>query len=99
MSEIKKVIVLNGEIINVGEWDYQITIDESGNEIIGNPLPEGATEEEREMFFSEEHGWREVGWKPPITKEEQIEQLKQENEILKYTLESILTDVLPSIFE
>lgn len=75
---MKTVVVLNGEIYHVGEWDFQIFEDEEGNEIIGNPLPEGATIEEREMEYTEENGWREVGWSPP----------KSENEILKNRLEA-----------
>lgn len=63
----KSVVILNGEIYHVGEWDYQKYEDEEGNEIVGNPLPEGATIEEREMEYTKEYGWREVGWKPPAS--------------------------------
>ena len=55
MGEIKKVVVLNGEIINVGELEV---------------MPEGATVEEREMYYTLEHGWLEVGHAPPTTKED-----------------------------
>ena len=61
---IKKCYVLNGEIINVGEWDYQKTINEQGEEVINNPLPEGANEEERDFEYTEERGWFDVGTVP-----------------------------------
>lgn len=75
---IKTVVVLDGEIINIGEWDYQYYQVENGEQVAGNPLPKGAVSEEREMRYTEEFGWREVGWDPP----------KTENEILKERLEA-----------
>lgn len=73
---MKKVFVLDGKIINVGDWDYQKSIDDEGNEVVGNPLPDGAAEEEREMEYSEERGWFEIG-KPQIpTDKERIEMLE-----------------------
>ena len=61
---IKKCYVLDGKIINIGEWDYQKTIDEQGKEVVCNPLPEGAIEEERDFECNEERGWYEVGTIP-----------------------------------
>ena len=58
---IKKCYVLDGQIINIGEWDYQKTINEQGEEVISNPLPQGATEENRDFEYNEERGWYEVG--------------------------------------
>jgi hypothetical protein len=72
-GEMTKVFTLDGKIINVGEWDYQIYQDEvvgnsfpgpmdapsdwdyqiSIEDFIGNPLPEGAIEQDREVFESE----------------------------------------------
>lgn len=57
-TTIKKVVVLDGEVINVGELEE---------------LPEGAIVEEREMQYTPEYGWREVGWRPPIS---EIDKLK-----------------------
>ncbi len=39
-----KAVVHNNQVINIGDWDYQITVSEDGVETIGNPLPEGADE-------------------------------------------------------
>lgn len=46
------VVVLDGKIINVGDWDYQIKLDDQENEVVANPLPEGAVIEEREITLS-----------------------------------------------
>lgn len=43
---MSKVFTLDGQIINVGDWDYCVSLDEEGLEVINNPLPEGATEED-----------------------------------------------------
>lgn len=72
---IKTCVVLNGEIINIGEWDYQMqefevspaVFDEEGNVIEDavteerptNPLPEGAIIVELDIEFDENHGWYE----------------------------------------
>lgn len=45
---MSKVITHNGEIINVGPWDYQLTTDEDGTQVINNPIPDGAIEEDVE---------------------------------------------------
>jgi hypothetical protein len=45
---MSKVFTLNGQIINVGDWDYCISLDEEGNEVITNPIPEGTVEEDVE---------------------------------------------------
>lgn len=82
MRELKKVTVLDGFIINVGALE---------------PLPEGATVEVREMLYTEEYGWREVGWIPPMTQDEKIAQLEKENEELAQTLDMILTDLIPNL--
>lgn len=68
---IKTCVVLNSEIINIGQWDYQYT-EVEGEQIANNPLPEGTVIEERDFEYSEEYGWREVGWKPPLSTEEQL---------------------------
>lgn len=88
---IKKCYVLNGEIINIGEWDYskdqvvisQAEYDEEGNvtkeavfeEVIKNPLPVGTLEEERDFEYNEERGWFEKG-KPLKPNEIEILQSK-----------------------
>lgn len=55
---IKPCVVLEGKVINIGEWD-----DLDGT----NPMPEGAVVEEREFEYTEEYGWREVGYVEPPT--------------------------------
>ncbi|MFT9496602.1 hypothetical protein [Anaerosolibacter sp.] len=68
---IKKCIVINGKIINIGEWDYQ-EIDGD----IKNPLPDGAVEEERDFEYNEDKGWYEVGTISLPTQEERIAMLE-----------------------
>lgn len=88
IKELKTVVILDNIIINVGEWDYQ-----EGK----NLLPTGARIEEKEMFFTDEHGWREVGWTPPLSQDEKLAQLEQEKEQLAQTLDRVLTDLIPSL--
>lgn len=73
----------NGNLINIGEWDYQIErveiepaeYDNDGKlfkegvyeERVMNPMPEGAYTEDREVMYSEDFGWREVGWIPSLS--------------------------------
>ena len=58
MIELKKVVILDGEIVNIGEIEF---------------LPPSVTVEEREMVFTLEHGWREIGWIPEPTFEEKVQ--------------------------
>jgi hypothetical protein len=62
---IKECVVLNGDVINIGPWDYykqqvQTGIDGNGSPIyeeqVTNPLPEGAATEEREIEVSPDGG-------------------------------------------
>ncbi len=55
----KKCIVdQNGNIINIGPWNYEEeTIVETGESIIRNPIPKGASEEEREIFIGRDGGF------------------------------------------
>jgi hypothetical protein len=46
---MKTIYDSNGTLINIGDWDYKITTDEEGNEVIGNPLPAGAVEKDEEV--------------------------------------------------
>ena len=87
-SMIKTCVVLDGEVINIGEWDYMYeqveikpaVIDKETGEmlepaeyevVVRNPLPDGAIIEEREFEYSEEYGWREMGYIEPPTEEQQ----------------------------
>ena len=45
-------VILDGKVINIGLWD-----DMDGE----NPMPEGATIEEREVAQGEDGGWYVVG--------------------------------------
>lgn len=68
MIELKRVVVLNDEIINVGEMA---------------DMPEGATLEEREMEYTLEYGWREVSWKPPISEVDKLRhQIEVQNQAI-----------------
>lgn len=33
----------DGNVINIGDWDYRMTISDDGNKIALNPLPDGAS--------------------------------------------------------
>jgi len=82
----------DGNLINIGEWDYMIKpvevspaeYDEEGNLINEavyedqptNPLPPGAYTEEREVVYSEEHGWRLADVPAPVSDKERIEALE-----------------------
>jgi len=46
----------NGKLINIGPWDYRIYTNDDGEQITGNPLPEGAYSEEREVFTDTDGG-------------------------------------------
>ncbi len=74
---IKECVVLDGKIINIGPWDYQVESDESGVEVIGNPVPEGATTEHRDFEYDPDSGWHEVGAPAPKTDTEKIAELQQ----------------------
>lgn len=43
----------NGKVINIGEWDYLISIDDDGFETINNPMPAGAVATEEDVV----EGW------------------------------------------
>ncbi|WPK10602.1 hypothetical protein R6U77_11990 [Lysinibacillus louembei] len=125
IKELKTVVILDNEIINVGEWDYQeqrvvsnqakidaaiehnVAVDEENyiempapiiETIQRNPLPAGAIVEEREMHYTDEHGWREVSWTPLMTADEKIANLEQEKEQLAQTLDMVLIDLIPALF-
>ncbi|AJG62022.1 MULTISPECIES: hypothetical protein [Bacillus] len=89
---IKKCVVLNGNVIHIGDWDFMIVsvvakeaeYDIEGNLISEpiienketNPLPQGATIEERRFDYSKDKGWFEVGAVSLPTSEERISQLE-----------------------
>lgn len=56
-----KVYVLDGIVIHIGDWDLQIDRDEHGNEVIGNPIPEGAVVEDREIIIRPDGGYAAKG--------------------------------------
>lgn len=90
----KKVTILNGAVINVGEWDYQYTstFDENGlvtGKYSINPLPEGAVEEEKDVVFDGIKWYLESEYeksKKPTT--EQILQAKIEMIVLNLLIDS-----------
>lgn len=87
---IKRCVVLNGTIINVGEWDYQY--DSEGN--AQNPFPEGAVVEERDFEYTEEHGWREVGFVP---KPSEVELLQEKVAMQETVIEELMFIIIPEL--
>lgn len=102
---IKECVVLNGQVINIGEWDYRIeqvevkaaVIDEETQEIIQpaeyedvvrNPMPEGATIEQRDFEYDENRGWYEVGTTAPLSEIEKLrlEQAQANTELFEMML-------------
>lgn len=45
-----------GAVINIGDWDYMISLDENEQEIINNPLPQGANFQLEEILALEDGG-------------------------------------------
>lgn len=84
---LRKCVMLYGEIINIGDWDYQIQevelkparYDEEGNFLeeaicdsrITNPLPEGAKMVEIEIDEGPDGGLYPAGYTFPKTPEQQ----------------------------
>ncbi|QYK68255.1 XkdW family protein [Paenibacillus sp. S02] len=95
---IKECVMLNGEVINIGPWDYRVQpimtgLDEQGKPIYEeqptNPLPEGAVIEEREIETAEDGGLVVKGSVQPTSAEllgQELAQLKlqtmQQNQLL-----------------
>lgn len=82
---IKKVAILNGRIEHI--------YHEENEEV----FIEGAKIEEREMEYSDENGWREVGFIAPLNQIDRIRQLEKEKKELTQTLDMILTEIIPNI--
>lgn len=52
-----KIIVYrdkDGNVINIGEWDFVCTVCEGGSEAINNPLPNGVTSKIEEVKINED---------------------------------------------
>ena len=45
-----------GRVINIGDWDFMISLDENEQEIINNPLPAGATFNDEPVVYLEDGG-------------------------------------------
>jgi hypothetical protein len=66
---LKECVILNGQIINIGPWDYQIQQVQVGGDEENpiyedqemNPLPDGATFDQRDFEYDPDRGWYEVG--------------------------------------
>jgi hypothetical protein len=54
--KINCIFDASGNLINIGPWDYQFSVNENEEQIIGNPLPSGAYSEDREVFTDEDGG-------------------------------------------
>lgn len=86
------VFDVDGNLINIGEWDEQIQpieiepaeYDEEGNLVKEavyedqptNPLPDGAYTEEREVVYDDVYGWRLADAPVPVSDKERIEALE-----------------------
>jgi hypothetical protein len=46
----------DGNLINIGDWEFQTSTNNVGETVVGNPLPEGVYTEEREVFADEDGG-------------------------------------------
>jgi hypothetical protein len=47
----------DGKLINIGDWDYKYETDrETGEQIVNNPLPDGAYSEEKEVLVDKDGG-------------------------------------------
>lgn len=44
MATMKVIRNAAGDVINIGDWNYQIYVDDDGANVITNPMPVGATE-------------------------------------------------------
>jgi len=91
---IKPCVILDGQVINIGPWDYQIQtvektppqFDEDGNlvseaeyeEVVNNPLPVGAVLEDRDIEQDEDGGFRVVGTVQPESSAQKIARLELE---------------------
>lgn len=86
---IKKCWVLDGQIINIGDWDYQKTVGLDGKEVIGNPLPKGAVMEERNFEQSPDGGWYLDG-KVPKT---EVELLREDVQVTQMALLDLVEEL------
>jgi hypothetical protein len=51
--QMKVIKNSDGRVINIGPWDYCVSRDDNGDEIITNPMPPGAYEAEADVV----QGW------------------------------------------
>lgn len=75
---IKNCVVLNGQVIHIGDWDYFAPMDDTEtNGEITNPMPVGAVVEQRDFEYNEDRGWYESGTQPAPTLQERLEATEQ----------------------
>lgn len=86
---LKSCVVLNGVVINIGEWDY-LYEDSDGEQVVRNPMPEGATIEERDFDYQPDRGWYEVGTPAPKTPAERIAELEVTNALMQAALDDLI---------
>ncbi|CAN7361209.1 hypothetical protein [Paenibacillus sp. LjRoot56] len=73
---MKSCVVLNGKVINIGEWDYQY--EQIENEMVArNPMPEGAGIVELEILEGADGGLYAADQVRPKTSEQRIAELEQ----------------------
>lgn len=43
-----------GLVINIGDWNYMVSRDDDGNEVINNPLPNNVTISNEDVIINED---------------------------------------------
>lgn len=81
LREYKECTVVGGEIWNIGPWDYQYQLVQTGTddegkpimeEVERNPFPENGVIEHRWFLYSPDKGWYEEGTVPAVGINEQV---------------------------
>lgn len=67
---MKECVVLNGDVINIGPWDYRYTDLDDGETVALNPLPEGAVMQELEIVEGADGGLYPADYTPTKTPEQ-----------------------------
>ncbi|MBD3917641.1 hypothetical protein H8B09_02670 [Paenibacillus sp. PR3] len=110
---IKPCVILNGQVINIGPWDYQIKtieispemFDDNGNkidearfqEVVSNPLPDGAVIEELDIAEDTNGGQYVIGTAPQESNLQKIDRLlhelavaRQKQDLMQLALDDLI---------
>lgn len=75
ICEYKECTIVNGELWNIGPWDYQYRLVQTGidkednpilEEVATYPFPENGVIEHRWFEYTADRGWYEVGKEPNL---------------------------------